>query len=115
MDNRNNRNRMNPMMRNEMEYRSARSGGDGSNSANRISRSRLLRQIMEYDFVQFELNLYLDTHPEDMRALRMHRKAADMAAELRAVYETNFGPITAAQNLSEERWQWIESPWPWDN
>lgn len=81
---------------------------------NHANRNQLLKQIMEYDFVQYELNLYLDTHPEDMRALAMHRKAADTAAELRAVYEENFGPLTAAQNHSTDCWQWVKSPWPWE-
>lgn len=80
-----------------------------------MNRNQLLKQIMEYDFVLYELNLYLDTHPDDVRALKMHRKAAETSDELRKVFETNFGPIVARNNMSTTTWQWLESPWPWDN
>lgn len=80
-----------------------------------LSRERLLRQIMEFDFTEHELTLYLDTHPNDKNALRLHRQAAEKLRELTAIYEANFGPLTSSSNLSEDRWQWIESPWPWEN
>lgn len=79
-----------------------------------MNRKQLLRQIMEYDFVQYELNLYLDTHPDDIRALKIFKQVSETAKELRKTYEENFGPITASGNTANT-WQWIESPWPWDN
>ena len=41
-----------------------------------ISRDRLelLKEIMAVDFSLVELNLYLDTHPLDQRALRLHNE-----------------------------------------
>lgn len=69
---------------------------------------------MEYDFAEYELNLYLDTHPEDLKALRFFNKVSNKAKELRKLYEEKFGPITASENNSEDSWRWIENPWPWD-
>ena len=42
--------------------------------ANNVSRKRLMREIMETDFVLKELNLFLDTHPCHRAALeKFHR------------------------------------------
>ena len=79
-----------------------------------LSKSRLMRQIMEYDFTEHELTLYLDTHPNDKNALKMHSEAAKKLKELTEIYEATYGPITSSGNLSEDKWEWIESPWPWE-
>lgn len=79
-----------------------------------VNEAKLMRQIMEYDFAQYELMLYLDTHPEDAKALKLYRKVTQKANELRELYEANFGPITADASMEEERWNWIDNPWPWD-
>lgn len=79
-----------------------------------MNKSSLMRQVMEYDFAQYELLLYLDTHPEDAKALKLYKKVTEKAKELRNLYEAKFGPITASSAGTEERWNWIDSPWPWD-
>ncbi|MFR8975985.1 MAG: spore coat protein CotJB, partial [Eubacteriales bacterium] len=42
-------------------------------------------------------------------------KYADKSRELKAVYNENFGPLTPADNLSEDCWEWVHGPWPWEN
>lgn len=79
-----------------------------------MSETKLMRQIMEYDFAQYELMLYLDTHPEDTKALKLYRKVTEKAKELRELYEAKYGPITADASMEESRWNWIDKPWPWD-
>lgn len=78
------------------------------------SRNKLMRQIMEYDFVVNELVLFLDTHPNDVRALRKHEEMAQKARAARALYEQHYGPISPSFPASGDTWQWIENPWPWD-
>lgn len=80
-----------------------------------MNENKLMRQIMEFDFAEYELMLYLDTHPNDTRAIKLHKKVSDKAKELKAVYEEKYGPITANASNSTESWNWINSPWPWDN
>lgn len=75
----------------------------------------LLRQLMAYDFVQLELNLFLDTHPNHQRALKEFHSIKRKADELREIYEGKFGALTASSVKSEEEWTWIKSPWPWEN
>lgn len=74
-----------------------------------------LKQLMAYDFAQLELNLFLDTHPNDQRALREFHRINKKAIELREMYEANFGPITTSAVDSTTEWTWINSPWPWEN
>ena len=47
---------------------------------------------MAVDFVVYELALFLDTHPNDRRALEDHNNFARKSHQLRAMYEKNMGP-----------------------
>ncbi len=78
------------------------------------SREKLMREIMEYDFVEYELVLYLDTHPHDMKALEMHSAITKKCLELHEEYEKRFGPLTTKSVKPKSGWTWIESPWPWE-
>ncbi|MBQ3226383.1 MAG: spore coat protein CotJB [Clostridia bacterium] len=80
-----------------------------------MNRNQMLKQLMEYDFVQYDLNLYLDTHPEDQKALKIFESVSEKAAALRKEFEAKFGPVTASQNNSVSEWRWLSAPWPWEN
>ncbi len=75
----------------------------------------LKNKIMSYSFALTELTLFLDTHPNDKKALEMHAAVAKKQRELIDEYQSQFGPLTAAANTSTDSWQWINSPWPWEN
>ena len=61
-----------------------------------ISRDRLelLKEIMAVDFSLVELNLYLDTHPMDQRALRLHNEYVVKYKLLKEKYEKDYAPLT---------------------
>lgn len=73
----------------------------------------LQKQLMEVGFVLVETNLYLDTHPNDENALRLHNTFSKKYKELECLYEAQFGPLKAT-SMSRFPWQWVEEPWPWD-
>ena len=76
----------------------------------------LLRKIQEIEFVALELNLYLDTHPHDARALEDFNRAAKELKELKERYEESCGPILSygfSQNKGTS-WLWAQTPWPWE-
>jgi spore coat protein JB len=79
-----------------------------------MNKEELLKQVMTYCFAQNEWNLYLDTHPHDKFALKTHAEVAKKAKELKQKYENEYGPFTAQSNETDNRWAWIEDPWPWD-
>ena len=78
-------------------------------------RETLLKEIQQTDFVLQELNLFLDTHPNQKDALKMFEKYEKKSAELVEEYEKFFGSLTPKVNGNTESWQWICGPWPWEN
>jgi len=78
------------------------------------SREELLKEVMEADFTVVDLNLYLDTHPNDFRAVAMFNNAVQTAMVVRNTYERKYGPLTVYNSFSGYPWKWIESPWPWE-
>ena len=76
------------------------------------AKEEMLQQIKCCDFAITELALYLDTHPQDDRALCLHRKYCKEAKELKDKYQKVYGPLTI--NFPCNKWRWIEEPWPWE-
>lgn len=74
------------------------------------AKEEMLQQIRCYEFAINELALYLDTHPEDDRALCLHRRYAREAKDLKDKYQKVYGPLTI--NYPCNKWRWIEEPWP---
>lgn len=78
------------------------------------NRNDAMKKLMAADFAAYELQLYLDTHPNDSDAMKLYCEAVKAAAAARSEYEMNFGPITAASAAGSTPWQWIMSPWNWE-
>ena len=76
-------------------------------------RQDVMQKIATYDFAAVELNLYLDTHPQDRTALKKLSDYEAMSRELREEYEEKYGPIIF-RDTPENRMKWIKNPWPWD-
>ena len=77
---------------------------------------RLKERIWAYDFAKIEINLYLDTHPEDHEAQKLFCAYGRKRDELVALYEERFGPyiVTADDACGEDHWAWNKDPWPWE-
>ncbi len=58
------------------------------------------------NFAAWEVRLYLDTHPDDQRALALYRDLCQQTGG--AGYACAF--VQCAQN----GWQWVNDPWPWE-
>lgn len=76
------------------------------------ARRDMMEQIRCLEFAINELALYLDTHPDDQKALCLHRKYAKEAKECKDKYQKVFGPLTI--NFPCNKWRWLEEPWPWE-
>ena len=75
---------------------------------------RMLHQIQAVDFVLVELNLYLDTHPNDTQALHQYLSTLQKRKELVMHFERRYGPLTPmGDGFSETYWNWNKPPWPW--
>ncbi len=81
------------------------------NSAN-TSCAELMRAIMEADFFATDLKLYLDTHPDDTRALEMYREACKQYKACKAAFEDSFYPLTACSAGKDGCWNWLDGVFP---
>lgn len=78
-------------------------------------KEELLYNILMYKFVLTELNLYLDTNPNNTSMLNLYNKYLQEEKKLCDQYEKNYGPLTIdSENLGNNSWKWIKSPWPWE-
>ena len=76
------------------------------------ARREMMQEIRCLEFAINELALYLDTHPDDQKALCLHRKYTKQAKELKDKYQKVYGPLTI--NFPCNKWRWLEEPWPWE-
>ena len=76
------------------------------------SRENMISQIKQYKFSITDLAQYLDTHPDDRRALAMHREYCNKYRMNIDQYQKLYGPLTIMFPCN--KWRWIEEPWPWE-
>lgn len=81
------------------------------------TKAELKRKIYELDFALLELNLFLDTHPTNMKAMELLKEYRKKRSELVAVYEQRYGCFINSANDVEPGscWKWLKGPWPWEN
>ena len=72
-------------------------------------RREMIMKIKELDFAIIELALYLDTHPNDKKALCLHRNYTKEVKDLKDKYQRVYGPLTI--NYPCNKWRWLEEPW----
>ncbi|MFT8316879.1 MAG: spore coat protein CotJB [Sporolactobacillus sp.] len=73
-----------------------------------------LHILQAIDFTLVELNLYLDTHPDDLEALKQFNTTAQKSEELRDQFEKKYGPLRGfGHSYSTFPFQWSKAPWPW--
>ena len=81
-----------------------------------MSKAELTKKLQEVGFMLVELNLYLDTHPNDKKALQLYNSYSKQQCELRAEYLKKYGPILNFGNQEvDDNFSWVNSPWPWEN
>lgn len=76
-------------------------------------REILLKKISTYHFAVFDLQLFLDTHPNDKKTLEKMNEYKNAVKPLIKEYEEKFGPLTKSMT-SSNNWSWIMGPWPWE-
>lgn len=79
-----------------------------------MDNSELLQKITEYGFALNDLNLYLNTHPEDSESLTTYNTLRDNYHSLCIEYARRYGPLNSNQVTSDNYWTWVSTPWPWE-
>ena len=72
----------------------------------------MLKKINCLKFAVVELALYLDTHPDDKKALCLHNKYSKDLKEICDKYQKVYGPLSIEYPCN--KWRWLEEPWPWE-
>lgn len=72
------------------------------------------KAVYETGFAMDDILLYLDTHPEDQRALAYYEETREAWKQARCAYIANVGPLAYADVTDTNKWTWIERPWPWE-
>ena len=73
-------------------------------------------RLKKIDFSIIDTVLYLDAYPNCKKALSYyHKLKAEREAVVEALSKSCNMPVTSFENSSEDKWHWIESPWPWEH
>ncbi len=75
-------------------------------------RQKMLNNIRCLNFAIVELGEYLDTHPDDRKAICLHKEYCMQYRELTDSYQKIYGPLTI--HFPCNKWRWLEEPWPWE-
>lgn len=73
----------------------------------------LMNKIMECQFVCVELNLYLDTHPEDEAARADYFCYGKRLNAMIDQYAELYGPLMNFGHTPSEVGCYVTSKWPW--
>lgn len=73
-----------------------------------------LGELMALDFMQKEMTLYMDTHPDDQEVFEALKSVIALAQAGAEKYTKLYGPITASGVVSSETYNWLDNPWPWE-
>jgi len=79
------------------------------------NRQRLLEEIMKVDFALLDLRLFLNTHPNCPQALSHFHNLTKESKQLKCDFEAKYGPLCSKSDTNDTRFDWIDTPWPWQN
>ena len=79
-----------------------------------MNRRQILWLMTAEQFAAFDTQLYLDTHPDDITAMRMINKYHNNFEEYKKQFEAAFGPISSDSAVVCDKWTWVDDPWPWE-
>lgn len=92
-----------------------RGNGVGNGCSLNTDCKGLLRKLQMIDFAIVDTVLYLDAYPECSKALSHYNKLiCEREGVRKALSEKCKHPMSSFENASNDTWDWIGSPWPWE-
>ena len=75
-----------------------------------------MNTINEVSFAVDDIKLYLDTHPDDEKALDFFKEKSMIRNEALKAYAAQYGPLTidTGDDTCSLQWDWVMQPWPWE-
>lgn len=74
--------------------------------------SQLYDNVCEAGFFVHDLQLYLDTHPCDTKALEMYREAVKQYIACYDAFENCCYPLQSLSAGIDDEWDWLCGAWP---
>ena len=78
------------------------------------AQAEMLTKVSAYGFATHDLNLYLDTHPDDRDMVNLFKEFSSDFKRAYNEYERQFGPLFVDDSETYP-WAWNDTPWPWEN
>ena len=74
----------------------------------------IMEKLTVLDFMAVDLQLYLDTHPDDTAAVEKYNSVIKDADMLRSQYEKMYGPLFSFRSYNHgDTFKWTNKIWPW--
>ena len=81
-----------------------------------MTQQEMMKKLQELSFMLVELNLFLDTHPDNRETRELYNTYSGQMASLREDYFAAYGPtMNFGICPAGDSFSWINSPWPWEN
>ena len=74
--------------------------------------AQLIKGVSEASFYVTDLQLYLDTHPDDIRALEMFKEACRQLKVCCDAFENCCYPLKVCSSGKDDEWDWLIGCWP---
>lgn len=78
------------------------------------NKQELFARINKASFMAYDMALYLDTHPDDQKALEFFLKYSQIRRQALDTYASQYGPLNMDVIDNDEHWYWATQPWPWE-
>ena len=86
-----------------------------TNQMNQMNRQQLFNLINTVSFAVDDLLLFLDTHPDDVEAIKAFHHYSDIRRNALQVYSDQYGPLTiVTADHRQDVWNWALLPMPWN-
>ncbi len=86
---------------------------NNGNTNNNMTCGQMLKRIQELEFTLTDLNLYLDTHPDNKEALEMFTKLSASLKSLMYDYAQNCEALCVRDIPNRAPFEWAANNWPW--
>ena len=73
-----------------------------------------MSELQALGFAVQELALYLDTHRDDLDALALYRNYQKLYQHCLTEYRSKLGVLNHTHTTEQERYTWLDDPWPWE-
>lgn len=81
----------------------------------RSEQEKKLLEIQAICFMTHDLNLYLDTNPNDQSMLMLFNDYRRKEESLVKEYESQYGPLTInSESMNSNEFEWENTSWPWE-